>query len=214
MPWPIRLLPVRPAWDDREIGDAWWSPADDGAYPTPVGMKHRHLPCVLWVTLPGVHGHYPFCVHAPATVEGPDGAGWDVTGEAPNITVRPSIDVRGSYHGFITNGVIADDVEGRTYGHGVGIAMTDTNPAPAPTPTPTPDAVADPAQEAAPALPGGLAREVPVNIASRYAALDAAHAALLPKAQEVLEKALKRELVNDAATDNQLRVALALVTGR
>lgn len=40
--------------------------------------------------------------------------GWTVTGEAPNITVSPSINDPG-YHGFLQNGVFTDDLEGRTY---------------------------------------------------------------------------------------------------
>ncbi len=41
-------------------------------------------------------------------------SGWLVTGEAPNITARPSIAVH-NYHGWLTNGVLSDDLEGRTY---------------------------------------------------------------------------------------------------
>lgn len=47
-----------------------------------------------------------------------DGAGehgWMVTGEAPNITVSPSINAVGRYHGWLHNGVISDDVEGRVF---------------------------------------------------------------------------------------------------
>jgi hypothetical protein len=36
-------------------------------------------------------------------------AGWEVTGELPNI------DVEGYYHGWIENGVIGDDLNGRRY---------------------------------------------------------------------------------------------------
>lgn len=46
---------------------------------------------------------------------------WDVTGEAPNITANPSIVHLGSahvkgWHGWLKNGVLTDDCEGRTYG--------------------------------------------------------------------------------------------------
>lgn len=41
--------------------------------------------------------------------------GWIVTGEAPNITVSPSINCIGHYHGWLQNGVLSDDVEGRKY---------------------------------------------------------------------------------------------------
>lgn len=41
--------------------------------------------------------------------------GWDVTGEPPNITVSPSI-MDEHYHGWIKDGVLTDDTDGRTYG--------------------------------------------------------------------------------------------------
>ena len=43
------------------------------------------------------------------------GDGWTVTGEAPNITASPSINAVGRYHGWLQNGVLSDDVEGRTF---------------------------------------------------------------------------------------------------
>ena len=43
-----------------------------------------------------------------------NGPGWEVTGDAPNLTARPSID-SGTYHGWLTDGVLSDDLEGRTY---------------------------------------------------------------------------------------------------
>lgn len=47
-------------------------------------------------------------------------SGWDVSGEAPNITVAPSIyNAPGeprAYHGWLQNGVLSDDCEGRTFG--------------------------------------------------------------------------------------------------
>lgn len=41
--------------------------------------------------------------------------GWTVTGEVPNITVSPSINAVGSYHGWLQNGILSDDLEGRIY---------------------------------------------------------------------------------------------------
>jgi len=41
--------------------------------------------------------------------------GWTVTGDAPNITVSPSINFVGRWHGFLQNGVLSEDVEGRTF---------------------------------------------------------------------------------------------------
>jgi len=44
--------------------------------------------------------------------------GWTVTGKAPDLTATPSINCiheRG-YHGWLRNGELSDDLEGRTYG--------------------------------------------------------------------------------------------------
>lgn len=43
-----------------------------------------------------------------------NGEGWQVAGEAPKITCTPSILVSG-YHGFLTDGVFTDDLEGKKY---------------------------------------------------------------------------------------------------
>lgn len=58
-----------------------------------------------------------FCVDSRPTK---GGTGWDVTGEAPSITVSPSINSNGfsrehGYHGWLQNGVLSDDVEGRKF---------------------------------------------------------------------------------------------------
>jgi hypothetical protein len=56
----------------------------------------------------------------------PDGSTWTVTGEAPKLTVTPSIrrfdisDGKGGiwkkgWHGYITDGILTDDYDGRTY---------------------------------------------------------------------------------------------------
>jgi hypothetical protein len=42
------------------------------------------------------------------------GPGWSVTGQAPNLTAHPSIDA-GTYHGWLQNGVLSADTDGRTY---------------------------------------------------------------------------------------------------
>ena len=45
----------------------------------------------------------------------PDGAGWTITGEPPHLTAHPSINVIGAYHGWLKDGVLSDDCEGRHY---------------------------------------------------------------------------------------------------
>jgi hypothetical protein len=59
-------------------------------------------------------GGYTFCIDSRARRDGKAyGDGWKVSGEMPNISLTPSINIVGSYHGFITNGVISDDLEAR-----------------------------------------------------------------------------------------------------
>lgn len=47
---------------------------------------------------------------APST----DGGGWTRTGTPPRITATPSI-AAARYHGFLTDGFLTDDLEGRVY---------------------------------------------------------------------------------------------------
>jgi hypothetical protein len=47
-------------------------------------------------------------------------SGWKVTGNAPNISVTPSIhyiydEFREGYHGWLSDGMLGDDLEGREY---------------------------------------------------------------------------------------------------
>ena len=68
----------------------------------------------LWVRLPNGDAH---CVDG-ASYDGTTwGAGWVVTGEPPTITISPSINYQlgKGWHGWIRDGVITDDCEGRTY---------------------------------------------------------------------------------------------------
>lgn len=51
------------------------------------------------------------------TIDGPsrnDGTGWTRTGTPPKITARPSI-LSPNYHGWLTDGVLSDDLDGRSY---------------------------------------------------------------------------------------------------
>lgn len=66
----------------------------------------------LFVILPS---NALFCIDGQCWSNGEHYGGWTVTGEPQSITVSPSINVGGSYHGFLQNGVLTDDCEGRTY---------------------------------------------------------------------------------------------------
>ena len=62
----------------------------------------------LMVRLPP-DGH-DWCVDGPSS----SGGGWTRTGTPPRITVQPSI-LAPKYHGLLTDGVLSDDLDGRTY---------------------------------------------------------------------------------------------------
>lgn len=114
-----------------EIGDCWYaSPGRGGAaggewfmfadgpdelsrHRLKIASRHLAAGVVpVVVVLPdgpgGQHG-YPWCVHAPLLREG----GWvepgwtvegSIEGPQPTLTVHPSIDVRGGWHGLVRNG--------------------------------------------------------------------------------------------------------------
>jgi hypothetical protein len=63
---------------------------------------------LLYVRLPGIND---WCIDRPGT----NGCRWTRTGEPPNVTVSPSINYVGSYHGWVQNGYVSDDVDGRKF---------------------------------------------------------------------------------------------------
>lgn len=117
MSWPIRLHAERPL--NPKIGDMWPNPwmLEEPFFlrrlsPAYLAKKHERAPLV--VRLPG---STEFCIDTLAWRDGQVyGNGWTVTGEAPRVTLSPSINIVGSYHGWIRDGVITDDCEGRSYG--------------------------------------------------------------------------------------------------
>lgn len=69
------------------------------------GRPHGHAgrrPGVrpMLVALPGGAG--VFCLHSSPSSNPSDG--WTVSGDLPNVTVHPSIDVRGRWHGWLRDG--------------------------------------------------------------------------------------------------------------
>lgn len=119
MSWPCRYFPSREAIVEQfgfvPLGAIW--PASEHFQNPPQTSPNYERD---W------RGKRPaLCVQLPSggfAVDGPYwnsngyyGDGWKVTGEAPLITLAPSINVVGHYHGWLQNGVISDDCEGRTF---------------------------------------------------------------------------------------------------
>jgi len=117
MSWPCRLIEKPELNEDgnvdvskREIGDMWFLdvPAEE--------LKERHLTAQyfaqnanrkpLVVMLPG--RNYFLIDGQGFSAEKGHYDCWTVTGVPPNITMHPSINFVGRYHGWLTNGVVGD----------------------------------------------------------------------------------------------------------
>jgi hypothetical protein len=71
----------------------------------------------LVVKLPGSSSGRSWCVDERAHNHargGWRGDGWKVSGEPPNITCSPSINMPGDYHGTLTDGVLSDSSDPAT----------------------------------------------------------------------------------------------------
>jgi hypothetical protein len=124
MPWPLIVIPPDVACDDPwnlPVGAAWYDPRvaelmKDGIASKYVQQHAARRPPIM-VMLPGF---IRYCLDTrQCTAErGWFGDGWDVVGDLSNpagVTVSPSINIRPSYHGWLQNGVISDDCEGRRF---------------------------------------------------------------------------------------------------
>jgi hypothetical protein len=126
--WRIQLFESREAivaqFGYVPVGAMWPAPhvLDDGVWGGMLSPKYRRdwqpTRPPLFVKLPDGS---EFCVDTCAYSEaGYHGEGWTVTGNAPSITLSPSINVEGRYHGWIgCNGAppghITADCEGRQF---------------------------------------------------------------------------------------------------
>jgi hypothetical protein len=107
---------------DLKVGDMFYAPTNEEDWGHTIRFEMKHLGEFyyqnnvhrrpLFVILPGPAW---FSIDGQARNAGVFHDAWTVAGEAPNITVTPSINLNGTYHGFLQNGIISDDVEGRKY---------------------------------------------------------------------------------------------------
>lgn len=51
----------------------------------------------------------------PSWDKGKQGPAWAISGTPPLVTAHPSINIPGRYHGFVQNGIVTDDCEGRKF---------------------------------------------------------------------------------------------------
>lgn len=123
MAWPCRLIFPEP--EDMakfgmprnpNVGDMWIVPLEQ-AYRNALGVNYfRDWEGKRGVIVVYMPGGWHWLPDNMATSGGQrSGEGWKVTGEPPMITTSPSINAQGIYHGYIVNGVITDDVDGRRF---------------------------------------------------------------------------------------------------
>lgn len=126
MAWTLRLVDraeQRRLGEVPQIGDVWFAYylVDDPAHekfwnarksPEYVRDWEGKRP-PIYICLPGLKGG---TVHwCPDEKSHGSEQGWTVTGDVPNLSISPSINYADVYHGFVTHGMITDDVEGRRF---------------------------------------------------------------------------------------------------
>jgi hypothetical protein len=124
MPWTCSLVENPPL---NEHGNVKWRDLPIGAMVyldlPEEELRQRHLSDQYWaqnaqhrkplvVKLPN---GYTFLVDSQCWENGRHYGGWTVTGTPPHITVQPSINMVGLYHGWLQSGVLSDDVDGRKF---------------------------------------------------------------------------------------------------
>jgi hypothetical protein len=110
--WPLRLVDpadLRARGEQPQPGDVWFAP---WLLDVP-GLLSVHYERDSRGKRPPIIVRCPdgadWCPDRPST----NGSGWTVTGDAPRFTASPSIASIGGYHGFLRDGVLTDDVEGK-----------------------------------------------------------------------------------------------------
>lgn len=98
-------------------------PGSDGAVVTPAEF-FRYGEKIEWADLPvgamwfdgpllfvRLPAYIDWCIDRPGT----GGSKWTRSGEPPDVNVIPSINYVGIYHGWVRNGWVTDDCEGRKF---------------------------------------------------------------------------------------------------
>ena len=124
MAWPCRLITLtleaeRSGAVDLRIGDMWEAPwLLEGSFRDVLSEHYwkqwagKRPP--LLVRMPGRWEFSPDVCSRQHGVHVRD-TGWHVFSTPPMITVQPSVNAEGIYHGWIRAGFITDDYEGRRY---------------------------------------------------------------------------------------------------
>ncbi len=124
MPWPcymatqIELAEPRRVWpDDDSVTTRFVFRLADGTESLfrelTIGAMWEDHERGLCVKLPGCTYGNIWAMREPSTQTPP--TNWNVSGTPPLVSATPSINFVGIYHGFVTNGVVTDDCEGRKF---------------------------------------------------------------------------------------------------
>jgi hypothetical protein len=127
MPWKCVMVDAPEEWEEflaLPAGAMWYLQPDEaerrryeGALSHSYVRDHAGIRLPLVVKLPGRENGRSWCVDERAYDHargGWYGEGWKVSGEPPNITCAPSINMPGDYHGTLTNGVLSDSSDPAT----------------------------------------------------------------------------------------------------
>jgi len=116
MPWPLRQIT---GFDElNRIMDENGELATVGCWfykrhEPNIGSASNGMQVVVILPPGGYRGIFQPYFEYPNKEKGPQR--WSVSGEWPSVTVAPSINCPGAYHGYITNGMVTDDVDGRKF---------------------------------------------------------------------------------------------------
>jgi hypothetical protein len=116
MSWPLRRIEWKTPLSELKPGDWCTRPAEDikgeGTLSNEFLASGRTE--VVFIRLPGKCGAWS----PDYQFHGTGGTGWTLTltEDGSPFTATPSVNVEGCYHGWLQNGALTDDCEGRAFG--------------------------------------------------------------------------------------------------
>jgi hypothetical protein len=132
MSWPLRFRNDPEPWKNARFGDCWYMPdwfREGHPYDAIRQMFLNHqasrqyleqhsdrAPVVIFLP-PGLAFSPDEKYRGGHRGDNPEREGWTVTGspEDGSLVVSPSINIMDVYHGWVQNGQVSDDVEGRLF---------------------------------------------------------------------------------------------------
>lgn len=114
MSWPLNRVEWKTPYSDLKPGDWYARPIADGVDAGDITAAFRSSGRreLIWIRLPGNCG-----VWSPDLPATNSDDGWTLTlaADGSPLTASPSICANGCYHGWLQNGALTDDCEGRTF---------------------------------------------------------------------------------------------------